>query len=149
MNTKDTTTLTIGEENISDYIISSARKQPEAQKDNTEMVFYSMRKYPKRETKYDRYSKTVLVFDSNQEIVELGYYDFYLKKWGHFGQTSLLLNCWSYVPDPSGFLEGKSWKPVKHLGYSDRIFSAGGSTNSTNVLCENCKVALKNGLRYK
>jgi len=82
--------------------------------------FYPMNKLPEISVDDSTFSRTVLVYDktSNDHIFEnLGYYDFESSEWVHFGDESMNLICWCYVPDPKEYINQKKLKTVIHRGY--------------------------------
>ena len=86
------------------------------------MEFYNMQTLPKRS--YDLvgnpedFSVTVLVFSEDEPThAELGFYNFDTEAWSHFGDFSMMLICWCYLPDPTEFLKDKDFVAIEHEGY--------------------------------
>lgn len=84
------------------------------------MKFYSMQEKPKVATNLygesELFSVPVLVFES-EEFCEIGHYNFDTKEWSHFGDNSMQLICWCYIPNPKDFIKNNKLKWVKHTGY--------------------------------
>ncbi len=79
--------------------------------------FSSMQEFPEQ-VKGEHFSKTVLIFDENDnEFFDLGYYDFEEKIWVVFGDMSFKMICWMYPPMPTEFLKTKNFTSEKHKGY--------------------------------
>lgn len=69
------------------------------------MIFYPMNEFPTR-VKGGNYSVPVLVFSAdNPTFCEMGYYNFETQKWLHFGESSVVLISWCYMPNHEAFLE--------------------------------------------
>ena len=66
----------------------------------------------------ESFSVPVLVFDEKEPtFCEIGHYNFDTNSWSHFGENSMKLICWCYLPNPTEFLKGKNFKSVQHDGY--------------------------------
>lgn len=79
--------------------------------------FKPMNKFPKQ-AKGEYFSVPVLVFDENDnDFCEIGHYNFDTQSWSHFGENSMKLICWCYLPNPKEFLKSKNWISVEHDGY--------------------------------
>lgn len=86
------------------------------------MEFYKMQTHPKQATDFlgnlEDFSVPVLVFDkSDLNFCEIGHYNFDTKEWSHFGENSMKLICWCYLPNPSEFVENNNLEYVLHEGY--------------------------------
>lgn len=69
--------------------------------------FFKMSKLPIKNDNDQSVSMIVLVYDkiSNNEFLNnLGYYDFEINEWNHFGRESMKLICWCYLPNPREFI---------------------------------------------
>ena len=85
-------------------------------------IFNRMQEIPKRATdlagNFEDFSVPVLVFDkSEHNFCEIGYYNFDTKEWSHFGENSMRLICWCYLPNPSEFIKNNRLEYVLHKGY--------------------------------
>lgn len=81
-----------------------------------------MQEFPKVSTDLkgneESFSVPVLVFDESEPtFCEIGHYNFDTKSWSHFGENSMKLICWCYLPNPTEFLKCKNFKSVIHDGY--------------------------------
>lgn len=83
-----------------------------------EKTFYKMQDYPEQEAG-EGFSKTVLVFSEDEDTPygEIGYYDFEEKQWHIFGDFSLKLMCWCYMPNPISFIKSNTLEGCFHAGY--------------------------------
>jgi hypothetical protein len=86
------------------------------------MEFFSMQVLPRTAQdllgKFEDFSVPVLVFDkSDSNFCEIGHYNFDTKQWSHFGEISMKLICWCYLPDPSEFIKNNNLEYVLHEGY--------------------------------
>jgi len=82
--------------------------------------FFPMNELPEKSVDDPSFSETVIVYDktSNDHIFEnLGYYDFEGSEWTHFGDESMNLICWCYVPDPKKFISSNDLEIALHRGY--------------------------------
>ena len=84
--------------------------------------FYNMQRLPKVAKGINgqpqEFSVPVLLFDKDDPtFCEIGHYDFKNKTWTHFGEMSLKLICWCYIPNPTNFLKNKEFEYVIHEGY--------------------------------
>ncbi len=89
---------------------------------NKEYIFYPMQMIPNQATDLEgnkeNFSVSVLVFDMSDNIFcEIGYYNFDTKTWNHFGENSMKLICWCYLPDPREFIKNNKLEYVLHDGY--------------------------------
>jgi len=78
-----------------------------------------MQELPKQ-AKNEHFSVAVLVYDENDPtFCEIGHYNFDTKQWSHFGENSMKLICWCYLPSSSDFLilNKEVLKSVTHEGY--------------------------------
>ncbi|MEO0528685.1 MAG: hypothetical protein AAFZ89_15745 [Bacteroidota bacterium] len=70
-------------------------------------IFFSMDRLPEKSANDPSVSRIVIVYDKthNKDLLHnLGYYDFEISEWNHFGKESMQLICWCYVPNPSKFI---------------------------------------------
>ena len=88
--------------------------------DNTE--FYPMTQTPLPDSSDASFSCTVIIYGTEAQQMELGYYDFEEGQWAHFGKNGFLLKCWCYIPNPRNFLNKVSWEAVPSKGYKANIF---------------------------
>jgi hypothetical protein len=85
--------------------------------------FHSMQKIPKQATdlngNIEPFSVAVLVYDDTEHpFCEIGHYNFDTGTWSHFGEGSMHLICWCYLPDPTEFRRNNpDLKSVIHEGY--------------------------------
>lgn len=64
----------------------------------------------------ENFSETVLVYDEDLEDCDLGYFDFSADEWNVFGDFSMRLKCWCYLPRPKTE-EIENFKIETHTGY--------------------------------
>lgn len=83
-------------------------------------VFYPMSTIPMPDESDQTFSKTVLIYGDKSDFVELGYYDFEVSQWSHFGSNIFLLKCWCYLPDP-GMIANSEWPVIIPMDYSEFI----------------------------
>lgn len=86
------------------------------------MSFHKMQDFPKQATdlkgNLESFSIPVLVFDKDEpNFCEIGHYNFDTKTWSHFGENSMKLICWCYLPNPSIFLKNNNLEYVLHEWY--------------------------------
>jgi hypothetical protein len=86
------------------------------------MEYFKMQELPKVATDLngneESFSVPVLVFDETEPtFCEIGHYNFDTNSWSHFGENSMKLICWCYLPNPTEFLKGKNFNSVLHDGY--------------------------------
>lgn len=78
------------------------------------IVYNSMNTFPEQE-KGETFSKTVLVFDLENDYSDHGFYDFEKKKWYILGDFQMKLNCWCEIPmpeDKNAIINNQDFKPV-------------------------------------
>jgi hypothetical protein len=81
------------------------------------MKFYPMQEHP-RQKENEMFSVPVLVYDMDDpEFCEIGHYDFDTGMWSHFGDFSMKLICWCYLPDATEFVKNNKLVHVLHDGY--------------------------------
>lgn len=85
-------------------------------------MFFPMQEIPKKATdllgRFEDFSVPILVFDKSEpNFCEIGHYNFDTKEWSHFGENSMKLICWCYLPDPSDFIKNNELEYVLHEGY--------------------------------
>lgn len=81
-----------------------------------------MSELPVRDESDASFSKTVIIYNSKFNIVNLGYFDFEEGEWAHFGDNTFLLKCWCYIPTPSEIIRDKEWEIIAPKGYQKRFF---------------------------
>lgn len=74
-----------------------------------ELKCYPMNEFP-TQVEGEHFSKTVLVYDSDLEDLDLGFYNFDTQKWDVMGGFQMELICWSYIPTPHD-LQVSDFKP--------------------------------------
>lgn len=77
--------------------------------------FYPMNQPPEI-SEGDSFSKTVIVYDEDLEYSDLGFFDFESSQWHIFGEFSMNLKCWCYIPNVDTE-KVKSFKTSTHHGY--------------------------------
>jgi len=87
-------------------------------------MFYKMQDLPKVATDLkgnkEPFSVPVLVFDKDTPtFCNIGHYNFDTETWNHFGEDSMLLICWCYIPDPTDFVRDTDLEFVLHDGFVD------------------------------
>lgn len=85
--------------------------------------FYPMFKKPKQ-VKNEHFSETVIVYEldlGTKEIIcfDFGFYNFDTGNWNVLGKDSLILYCWSEIPNPTNFMQNKNWAVDYHEGVSN------------------------------
>jgi hypothetical protein len=90
----------------------------------TIVQFYSMNCFPEKakdlKGNKECFSVPVLVFDEDYPtFCELGNYNFDTGKWSHFGDNSMKLICWCFLPNPTDYIKNNKLYSVKHEGYRD------------------------------
>ncbi len=88
------------------------------------MEFYKMQTLPKQAKdlsgNLEDFSVPVLVFEKSEpDFCEIGHYNFDTKEWTHFGEISMKLICWCYMPNPSEFIKNNDLVHVLHEGYRE------------------------------
>ena len=71
---------------------------------------------------HENNSITVIVYELDIETkeildVDFGYYNFLDDEWHVLGDFSMMLMCWTEIPEPTIFMEDKDWEVVAHKGY--------------------------------
>lgn len=85
--------------------------------------FHPMFKKPKQ-VENEHFSETVIVYEldlGSKEVThfDLGYFDFETHKWRVLGNDSIILYCWSEIPNPTKFMQNKEWAVDYHEGFSN------------------------------
>ena len=68
-------------------------------------------------------SITVIVYElemDTKEIVDVdfGYFNYEDGEWHVLGDMSMVLMCWTEIPNPTIFMENRDWEPVTHSGFN-------------------------------
>ncbi len=79
--------------------------------------FNSMKHKPPYSEDDESLSETVLVYDGDGNLWDLGFFSFHENEWHVLGDDSLDLICWTLLPNPNEFLKGKDLPIVQHVGY--------------------------------
>lgn len=82
--------------------------------------FYPMLELPEKSVDEPNFSKTVIVYDLTGDdtiFSNHGYYNFQDLEWVHFGDDSMHLICWCYIPDPKEFIEKNDLEITLHKGF--------------------------------
>ncbi|RWW91829.1 hypothetical protein [Flavobacterium cerinum] len=86
------------------------------------IIFFPMATKPVRDESDPSFSKTVLIYGNERNLVELGYFDFEVDQWSHFGKNLFLLKCWCYIPNPAMYINTKDWEVITPKGYKKLFF---------------------------
>jgi len=82
-----------------------------------------MQKLPQRATdkrgNMEDFSLPVLLFDKEEPtFCNIGHYNFDTETWSHFGEESMKLICWCYIPNPTDYIKKMRFLThVLHDGY--------------------------------
>ena len=87
----------------------------------SEIKFYPMSDRPTPEESDTSFSKTVIVYGERVNDVGLGYFDFEMNEWLHFGESTFLLKCWCYVPYPIN-TKNTNWELTVPRGYQKSFY---------------------------
>ena len=84
--------------------------------------FHPMFKKPKQ-VENEHFSETVIVYEldlGTKEIVnfDLAFYNFDENEWITFGIDSMILSCWTELPNPSEFMQNKDWPVEYNKGFN-------------------------------
>jgi hypothetical protein len=77
-----------------------------------------MTEFPPR-VENEQFSVSVIVYNAiDPTYCEIGFYNYDLKTWSHFGENCIGLICWCFLPNPEAFLDqNKHLIPVFPEGY--------------------------------
>ena len=90
-------------------------------KSGVDIKFHPMTELPVKE-KNETFSVPILLYDKleSEDFCEIGYYCFETNEWNHFGESSMKLICWCYIPPKRSFINSnKNLKVEIHKGYID------------------------------
>ena len=85
-------------------------------------IYHPMFKKPKQ-VENEHFSETVIVYEldgGTKEIVnfDLAYYDFEQNEWITLGFDSMVLYCWTEIPNPQEFMQNKDWPVEYNQGFN-------------------------------
>lgn len=86
------------------------------------ILFYPMSELPVPDESDASFSKTVIIYGDDFNFIDLGYFDFEVEQWSHFGKNTFLLKCWCYIPTPSEIIREKNWEIIAPKGYKRYLF---------------------------